>query len=36
MIEQKYRQEQREDRPTMDRKQRQKIAEKKQALGLRG
>ena len=35
MIEQKYRQEQREDRPTMDRKQRQEIAEKKQALGLR-
>ncbi len=35
MIEQKYRQEQREERPIMDRKQRQEIAEKKQALGLR-
>ncbi len=35
MIEQKYRQEQREERPVMDRKQRQEIAEKKQALGLR-
>lgn len=36
MIEQKYQQEQREERPVMDRKQRQEIAEKKQALGLRG
>ncbi len=36
LIEQKYQQEQREDHPTMDRKQRQEIAEKKQALGLRG
>ena len=36
MIEQKYQQEQREDHPTMDRKQRQAIAEKKQALELRG
>ncbi len=35
LIEQKYRQEQQEDRPTMDRKQRREIAEKKQALGLR-
>ncbi len=35
LIEQKYQQEQREDRPTMDRKQRREIAEKKQALGLR-
>ncbi len=33
MIEQKY---QREERPVIDRKQRQEIAEKKQALGLRG
>jgi len=36
LIEQKYRQEQQEGQPTMDRKQRQEIAEKRQALGLRG
>ena len=37
LIEQKYRQEQQqEEQPTMGRKQRQEIAEKKQALGLRG
>ncbi len=36
LIEQKYQQEQREEHPVMDRKQRQEIAEKKQALGLRG
>ncbi len=35
LIEQKYRQERQEERPIMDRKQRQEIAEKKQALGLR-
>jgi len=36
LIEQKYQQEQRENRPVMDRKQRQELAEKRQALGLRG
>ena len=36
LIEQKHKQEQRKERPVMDRKQRQEIAEKKQALGLRG
>ncbi len=35
LIEQKYQQKQQENRPTMDRKQRREIAEKKQALGLR-
>lgn len=35
LIEQKYRQEQQEEQPVMDRKQLREIAEKKQALGLR-
>lgn len=35
LIEKKYQQEQRGDRPTMDRKQKREIAEKKQAMGLR-
>ena len=35
LIEKKYQQEQRSDRPVIDRKQKREIAEKKQAMGLR-